>query len=102
MFDQCVLAVPKRKFDGLGFVFSADDRFVGIDIDNCLDSVDDESDPVVKDWALPIIQSLDGTYAEVSPSGTGIKFFAIGKNPFQGCATGRKADAFTVLKALLE
>ncbi|MGI9075378.1 MAG: phage/plasmid primase, P4 family [Bryobacteraceae bacterium] len=59
--------------DGVGFVFTADDPFVGIDLDDCLN---DEGD--LKPWAQPIVQNFSDTYAERSPSGTGIKIFARG------------------------
>lgn len=61
-------------YDGIGFVFTADDPFVGIDLDGCRDP----ETGVVADWAKTIIEHLD-TYAEVSPSETGVKLFAVGK-----------------------
>lgn len=77
--DACEAA---GKYDGIGFVFSAGDGFTGIDIDNCLLPGGE-----IKPWAVEIISQLDGTYAEISPSGTGIKFWCIAKNPM---GSGRK------------
>ena len=54
-------------FDGIGFMFAKDDPFVGGDIDHCI------IDGVISDDALAI---LPPTYAEISPSGCGIKFIA--------------------------
>jgi archaellum biogenesis ATPase FlaH len=54
----------------IGFVFSASDSFIGIDLDGCRDKETGRVEP----WALEIVLTF-GTYAEVSPSGTGIKLF---------------------------
>jgi len=58
-----------RPMEGIGFVFCADDPYVGIDFDGCI--YDDEIHPA----ALKIIAAL-GSYTEVSPSGTGIHIIA--------------------------
>jgi hypothetical protein len=52
--------------EGVGFVFNGD-GIVGIDLDKCRDSVSGEIDK----WALAIVKRI-GSYAEVSPSGTGL------------------------------
>ena len=54
-----------RSFNGLGFVFSAEDGLCGVDLDKC------GSDP----WALNIVNAL-GTYTERSPSGKGFHIIA--------------------------
>jgi putative DNA primase/helicase len=84
-FDAAVAAYGRRSHphhidhvDGIGYVFSADDPFVGGDLDRCLD----ENGNLLP-WAVPIVAALP-TYAEVSPSGRGIKFTAIGKLPGNG------------------
>ena len=74
---------PKRH-DGPGFVFRADDPFTGIDLDGCRDPKTE----AVSEWAKEIVLKL-GSYAEVSPSGTGVKIFVRGESPF---ATGRKIE----------
>ena len=63
-----------RKFRGLSFAFSADDPFVGVDLDGCA------SGGIVEPWAEDIVRSLN-TYAEFSPSGTGIHIIARGNVP---------------------
>lgn len=62
-------------FDGIGFEFSKDDPYFGVDVDNCL------KDGEVLSWAQPILEMLEGTYGEISPSGNGVKFIAKGKLP---------------------
>jgi KaiC/GvpD/RAD55 family RecA-like ATPase len=61
---------------GPGFVFSADDEFCGIDLDGCRDPDSGE----VAEWAKEILRMMD-TYAEISPSLTGIKLFLRGSMP---------------------
>jgi putative DNA primase/helicase len=53
-------------FDGIGYVFSKDDPFVGGDIDHCID--------VAGEIGGLAATHLPPTYAEISPSGSGIKF----------------------------
>ncbi|MGV3483434.1 MAG: hypothetical protein ACO1RT_03340, partial [Planctomycetaceae bacterium] len=77
--DVCEAA---HKFDGIGFVFSVDDPFLGIDLDDCLTSPGE-----LKPWAAELLEQLDGTYAEVSPSGNGIKVICRAVNPLD---RGRK------------
>ncbi len=71
-FDE-VMAVADQ-FSGIGFVFSADDDLCGIDCDGCIGPNGFEP------WAWDIITKF-GTYAEISPSGTGVKLFCRGKLP---------------------
>lgn len=72
-FDDCVNAAERQPFDGVGFVFTAGDHFVGIDLDDCL-----TDEGRCKPWAIDIVKKLEGTYSEVSPRGRGLKVFAIG------------------------
>jgi primase-polymerase (primpol)-like protein len=77
---QSVVEVWRRRpeqYTGLGFVFSAKDPFVGIDLDNCLDAEGN-----LKDWAKGIVERFADTYMEISPSGLGLKLWAKGRLPF--------------------
>lgn len=62
--------------DGVGFVFSPDDPYMGIDLDGCRDPATNEIAP----WAWEIIDAAN-SYTEVSPSGTGVKIFGYGSLP---------------------
>jgi primase-polymerase (primpol)-like protein len=53
---------------GVGFVFCGDDPFTGVDLDRCRDPETGQ----LESSAERIIRLLD-SYAEVSPSGTGVK-----------------------------
>ena len=64
-------------FDGVGFVFSEDDHFCGVDIDDCI--IDGE----LTEEAQALVDRL-GSYTEISPSGTGVKIFGICTEQFKG------------------
>lgn len=59
----------------IAFVIQKDDEYTGVDLDNCFDEQGN-----LRDWAAPIVCRLDGVaYAEISPSGKGIKFLTKAK-----------------------
>ena len=64
-------AQHNETFDGLGFVFIDNDDLIGIDLDDCIDPRNGEYSQI----ALELLSKCNG-YAEVSPSGTGIKLFS--------------------------
>jgi len=70
-------------------VFSADDPYIGIDLDGCRDPVSGTIAP----WAWEIINKLN-TYAEVSVSGTGVHLLAKGELP----PGGRKKGGIEIYK----
>lgn len=63
-----------RRYDGLAYVFSADDPFCGFDLDDCLD----EEGLLL--WGADLLETLD-SYCEISPSGRGLKLIVRGKKP---------------------
>ncbi|SLB09483.1 bacteriophage protein [Mycobacteroides abscessus subsp. massiliense] len=73
----------EQEYDGIGFMFSKDDPFIGIDIDHCV------NDGVLSSFAQEIIQTIS-SYTEYSPSGEGVHIIAKGKLPLRGPGTGRK------------
>jgi primase-polymerase (primpol)-like protein len=75
-FQTAREAVTTTSVDGLGFVFTADDPLVGIDLDDCRDP--ETGEPTA--WASRIISELD-SYTEVSPSGTGYHVLVSGTLP---------------------
>ncbi len=62
--------------DGLGFVFTDSDPFVGVDLDDCRNPITGELSPLAHD----ITTTLD-SYAEVSPSCLGVHVLAKGDLP---------------------
>lgn len=71
-FEEAVAAVERFKMAGVGFVVSP--PFIGFDIDACI------VDGTIKPFAWEIIEKID-SYAEVSPSGTGVHIIALGAKP---------------------
>src|SRR5262245_56832962 len=68
-FEEAVEAYTNaHRYEGIGFVFSADDPFCGVDLDDCIDA----STGALKLWGQQFIDQLD-SYSEISPSGTGVK-----------------------------
>lgn len=67
-FDGAVKGASGLKLDGVGFVFTKEDGFLGIDFDNCRDGLG-KLHPAVSEW---IGITCEKTYAEVSPSKTGV------------------------------
>jgi hypothetical protein len=57
--------------------FELGDGYAGVDLDNCIDENDN-----LRQWAWKIIDRFDGlAYAEISPSGRGIKLITRGQKP---------------------
>lgn len=82
-FSSIALAVD-HGYEGPGFVFTADDPYVGIDLDGCRNP----ETGAYAEWAREIIRKLD-SYSEVSPSETGVKIFIKADWKFDG---GRKCN----------
>ena len=80
-FDEVrtVIETGMSRYDGIGFVFGANDGIVGVDLDDCRNP----STGVLSCWAQYIVEWLN-SYTEVSPSGTGVKVFLRGQLPGQG------------------
>lgn len=76
-FDNAFAAyVNDTDLDGIGFVFSENDPYTGIDFDNCRNPKTGDIHPTVADWC----QQLRG-YAEASVSKTGGHVIIRGKLP---------------------
>jgi putative DNA primase/helicase len=82
-FDAASAALGRRNTHGLGFVFTPTDPFFGLDLDDCRDP----ATGLVTDAARKVITDF-GTYAEVSPSLTGVKLIGRGKLPPSGRRKG--------------
>jgi AAA domain len=82
-FDECFTAAfVDGRHDGIGFVFADDDDLAGVDLDTCVDN------GTVAAWAAEIIAGM-ASYAEISPSGTGVKLFCRAKLPEPGRRNGK-------------
>jgi len=70
--------------DGIGYVLSEDDPYVGVDLDHCRDP---ESGSIEM-WAKVIVRRL-ASYTEISPSQTGLRIFVKGELPPYGRHKGQ-------------
>lgn len=79
-----------KYYDGIGFVFTAADPFVGIDIDHCKNGDD------LLPFAKTLIDSCN-SYTELSPSGNGIHIIGKGKLPHS--VGGRRSEVIEVYES---
>lgn len=82
-FPTIIKFYEQGDYDGIGFMFSKDDPFIGIDIDHCI------QEGALTSLAEDVIEIVN-SYTEYSPSGDGIHIIAKGKLPLKGPGTGRK------------
>lgn len=73
---EAVTACSRRGHDGVGFVFTADNPYFGIDLDQCRNP----ETGVIEAWARAIVERFN-TYTEITPSGTGLHIIGKGMLP---------------------
>jgi len=81
-FENATNYYQSGKADGVGFVFTNDDPFIGIDFDDCI--VDGKILPETE----YLIKNI-GSYTEISPSGEGLHIIIKGKLPAGGHRKGK-------------
>jgi putative DNA primase/helicase len=69
-FEAAIAYAEEHSMSGVGFVFTEDDPYAGIDLDHCREPETGDLEP----WARKIVDALD-SYTEISPSGTGLHIF---------------------------
>jgi putative DNA primase/helicase len=72
-FAKAVKSAADRGYDGIGFVFTKDDPYIGIDLDADYQETFDQH-------PIDVVEAM-GTYAEFSPSGVGIHIIGRGHTP---------------------
>ncbi|POG53864.1 phage NrS-1 polymerase family protein [Haloferax marisrubri] len=75
-FDEALASARDGRADGVGFVFTDDDPFVGIKLDKCRDGETGAADG----WARAVVDRLD-SYTELNSSGTGYRVIVRGTLP---------------------
>lgn len=78
-------AYQRGGWDGIGRIHLPEDDLTGIDGDHCRDPLSGALEP----WARELVRGFD-SYAEVSPSGCGLRVFAHGTKP--SCSHSRKGQ----------
>ena len=84
IFDEAFSSMQTFKADGLGFVFTKNDPYTGVDLDKCIDP----QSGVTEERAQRIIEDLN-SYTEKSPSGTGFHIIVKGELPPGGRRKGK-------------
>lgn len=79
-FEAVLLALRTGQFSGIGYCLTANDPYTILDGDSCRNVETGE----VADWALDLLGDWP-SYAEVSPSGRGIRAIGIGHKPGDQC-----------------
>lgn len=79
-YNKAKDAMETDKFDGIGYVLTADQGYICIDLDHCRNPETGDIDQWAKD-IIGIVEEAGGAYYEVSPSGTGIHLWGRGKLP---------------------
>jgi len=77
-YAQAVECMNVNGYCGVGFVFKKGDGLAGIDLDHCLDE-----NGSMNSFAASIVSRVE-TYAEISPSGTGIKIIGLCDEDYSG------------------
>ena len=83
-FDTACAAATRLNLAGIGLMVSADDGLTGLDLDHVFDPTTGELDPL----ALEVLDRFKATYAEISPSGTGLRIWCYGKAQRSGKCEG--------------
>ncbi len=75
-FAEAMATYRRLKLSGVGYVFA--NGKAGVDLDDCRCPDSGKIEP----WAVAVLDKLQ-TYADISPSRTGVKAFALGSKPGQ-------------------
>jgi hypothetical protein len=90
-FEQAEIAYMLQDLTGVGIVLNGD-GLVGVDIDNCV------TDGVPSAQAMALLEQLEATYIETSPSGTGLRAIGYGEQleaGVNGSRDGLKAEFYS-------
>lgn len=95
-FEKAVAVYMRGGYTGIGWMFTDKDPYVGIDLDDCV--VDGKLQPWTTEqlaaWSDGMLDPAEiveqcGSYAEVSPSGTGVKIWVRGS---KSCSKSRQGS----------
>lgn len=84
-FDTAAVAAQRLNLEGIGLALSESDGLTGLDLDHIWNPDTRELDPL----AAEVLRRFAGTYAEISPSGTGVRIWCYGKPLRSGKCVGK-------------
>ena len=84
-FDTAVATAIRLNLAGIGLALAENDGLTGLDLDHVFDPDTGELDPL----AVDVLEQFAGTYAEISPSGTGLRIWCYGKAARSGKCEGK-------------
>jgi primase-polymerase (primpol)-like protein len=82
-FEDALSRYEAGGFSGIGFVFTQNDPYCGIDVDSCRNP----ETGIIEPWAQREIENFQ-SYTEISPSGTGVHIITKGELPEGGRKKG--------------
>jgi primase-polymerase (primpol)-like protein len=101
-YQQARATASRLRLDGIGFVFTSEDPYTGVDLDYCR-TIRGDPEP----WASEIVKRLN-SYTEWSPSGEGLHILVKAALPTCGGRRTRRIEIyssrryFTITNDLLE
>ena len=84
-FATAAAAADRLNLDGIGLNLWESDGLTGLDLDHVFDPATGELDPL----AVEVMERFAGTYAEISPSGAGLRVWCYGKPGRSGKCAGK-------------
>ena len=84
-FDTAIAAAERLNLEGVGLNVWIDDNLTGLDLDHVFDPATGELDPLARE----VLARFAGTYAEISPSGAGLRVWCYGKPRRSGKCAGK-------------
>ena len=84
-FETAIAAAVRLNLEGVGLNLWESDGLTGLDLDHVFDPATGELDPL----AIEVLARFAGTYAEISPSGTGLRVWCYGKPGRSGKCSGK-------------
>ena len=85
-FDTAIAAAVRLNLEGVGLNLWESDGLTGLDLDHVFAPATGELDPLARE----VLTRFAGTYAEISPSGTGIRIWCYGKPGRSGKCDGKR------------
>jgi len=90
-FENAIASYRNNNFNGISFIFTKEDPFVGIDFDDCF--IGEKLSPEIEE----LVQKI-GSYTEISPSGNGLHVIIKGQLPAGGLHN-KKIEIYDMVRA---